>query len=64
MLYLLRLGFLVFLSQFAIADTLTITSTPNGATVDIDDVKTGTTPLQLKVPGRNQRPRGPQRLSA
>lgn len=51
MLYVLRLGLLVFLFQFAVADTLTITSTPNGATVEIDDIKAGTTPLQLKVPG-------------
>lgn len=51
MRYLLRLGLLVFLSQLAIADTLTITSAPTGATVEIDDIKAGTTPLQLKVPG-------------
>jgi S1-C subfamily serine protease len=51
MLKLFRLGLLVFLSQFAIADTLTITSKPSGATIEVDEIKTGTTPLELKVPG-------------
>src|SRR5271157_1581707 len=33
------------------AETLTITSTPPGASVEIDGSEAGTTPLQLKYPG-------------
>jgi serine protease Do len=33
------------------AETLTITSTPSGATVEIDGVVVGTTPCQVKYPG-------------
>ena len=33
------------------ADTLKITSTPPGATVEIDGVKAGTTPFEEEVPG-------------
>jgi PEGA domain len=33
------------------AETLTITSTPPGANVEIDASEAGTTPLQLKYPG-------------
>ena len=33
------------------AATLTITSSPPGATVEIDGVIVGTTPFQMKVPG-------------
>jgi len=33
------------------AETLTITSTPSGATVEIDGVVVGTTPYQVKYPG-------------
>ena len=32
-------------------DTLTITSSPTGATVEIDGVIVGTTPFRMKVPG-------------
>src|SRR5713101_6680336 len=35
----------------ASANTLTITSTPPGATVAIDGVVVGTTPYEMKVPG-------------
>jgi serine protease Do len=33
------------------ADVLTITSTPTGATVEIDGIKVGNTPFEMKVPG-------------
>ncbi|MGA8870885.1 MAG: PEGA domain-containing protein [Candidatus Acidiferrales bacterium] len=33
------------------AETLTITSSPKGATVEIDGIVVGTTPYRLKVPG-------------
>jgi hypothetical protein len=47
---------LAFLASLAltprtIADTLTITSTPSGATVEVDGVIVGTTPYQVKYPG-------------
>lgn len=42
--------FLAFLSV-AHADSLKITSTPSGATVEIDGVKVGTTPFEVNVPG-------------
>ncbi|HEY6905103.1 MAG TPA: trypsin-like peptidase domain-containing protein [Candidatus Acidoferrales bacterium] len=48
------LALLVFPPLFAArahADTLTITSSPPGATVEIDGVIVGTTPFQMKVPG-------------
>jgi S1-C subfamily serine protease len=35
----------------ACADSLKITSTPSGATVEIDGIKRGTTPLDINVPG-------------
>jgi serine protease Do len=35
----------------ACADSLKITSTPSGATVEIDGIKRGTTPLEINVPG-------------
>jgi len=35
----------------AYADSLKITSTPSGATVEIDGIKRGTTPLEINVPG-------------
>jgi serine protease Do len=42
----------LFLSiRMAHADTLMITSNPSGATVEIDDVRAGTTPYEMKVPG-------------
>lgn len=42
---------LLLLAQTAQADTLKITSTPDGATVEIDGVKVGTTPYEAKFPG-------------
>jgi S1-C subfamily serine protease len=42
---------LVSVHLTAKADTLTVTSTPSGATVEIDDVKVGTTPYKVEVPG-------------
>lgn len=39
------------ISPQAHADTLTITSSPSGATVEIDGVIVGKTPCQIKVPG-------------
>jgi hypothetical protein len=41
----------VLLAPRAIADTLTITSSPSGATVEIDGVVAGTTPYKTDVPG-------------
>ena len=41
---------LLFLGS-AFADSLKITSTPSGATVEIDGVNRGTTPLEINVPG-------------
>ena len=49
---LLLSGFLLLLSaQPAHAETLKITSTPPGATVEIDGLKVGTTPYETKFPG-------------
>jgi len=43
---------LLFLCPFrAVADTLKITSTPSGATVEIDGVLAGTTPFEKDYPG-------------
>jgi hypothetical protein len=51
---LLFIGFvflLLLLARTAHAETLKITSTPDGATVEIDGVKVGTTPYEMKLPG-------------
>jgi serine protease Do len=49
---LLVLGsLLLLLAQTVQADSLKITSTPDGATVEIDGVKVGTTPYEAKFPG-------------
>jgi S1-C subfamily serine protease len=48
---LLSVPFLLFCARPARADTLTITSSPPGATVEIDGLKVGTTPYAKKVPG-------------
>jgi serine protease Do len=49
---LLLSGLLVLLSgRKAQADTLKITSTPAGASVEIDGLKVGTTPYETKFPG-------------
>jgi len=49
---LLSFACLLFQSaQTANADSVKITSTPPGATVEIDDVVAGTTPYEMKVPG-------------
>jgi serine protease Do len=45
------LAFPLLFAPLARADTLTITSSPPGATVEIDGVVVGTTPFQMKVPG-------------
>jgi serine protease Do len=42
---------LIGLAQPARADVLTVTSTPAGATVEIDGLKVGVTPYEMKVPG-------------
>src|SRR6201996_2739649 len=42
---------LVLVPQISKADTLTITSTPSGATVEIDGVKVGKTPFTKDYPG-------------
>jgi serine protease Do len=42
---------LLLLAQTAQADMLKITSTPDGASVEIDCVKVGTTPYEAKFPG-------------
>jgi S1-C subfamily serine protease len=50
----LFLVFVCFLPLFALtarADTLKITSDPPGATVEIDGIKVGTTPYEMKMPG-------------
>jgi len=41
----------LLLSAAASADTLKITSTPSGATVELDGVVVGTTPYEVKYPG-------------
>jgi serine protease Do len=41
----------VLVARPALAETLKITSTPPAATVEIDGVKVGTTPYELKLPG-------------
>jgi S1-C subfamily serine protease len=43
--------FLMFFASIASAETLTITSTPPGATVEIDGVKVGVTPFKKVFPG-------------
>lgn len=43
--------FLSFCSTCANADTLTITSTPSGAKVEINGVAEGTTPFEKEFPG-------------
>jgi serine protease Do len=49
---LCSLAFLVsFCPSFARADTLKITSTPSGASVEINGVIVGTTPYEEQVPG-------------
>lgn len=48
---LLAASLLPFIAEPARADTLRITSTPAGATVEIDGLKVGTTPYQTKLPG-------------
>jgi serine protease Do len=50
-LFLLSAFLLSFAARTAWADTLTITSTPAGANVEIDGVKVGTTPYEMKLPG-------------
>ena len=40
-----------FCPSFARADTLKITSTPAGASVEINGVTVGTTPYEEQVPG-------------
>jgi serine protease Do len=47
----LLICFLFSVSPNAEADDLKITSTPPGATVQIDGVKVGVTPYEMKVPG-------------
>src|ERR1700730_6726750 len=42
---------LLLWAQTVQADTLKITSTPDGATVEIDGVKVGTTPFEAQFPG-------------
>jgi len=42
---------LLLAAPLASADTLTLVSTPPGATVEIDGVAVGTTPYTMKVPG-------------
>jgi len=42
---------LLLISPRARADTLTITSTPPGATIEIDGMKTGVTPYKTDCPG-------------
>lgn len=44
-------GFLTVFSRVACADSVTITSSPPGAKVEIDGVAVGTTPYEMKVPG-------------
>ena len=39
------------LAQRTFAETLTITSSPPGATVEIDGIVAGKTPYQMKAPG-------------
>ena len=48
---LLGITLLCIFVPFARADTLKITSTPPGASVEIDGVSVGTTPYQEDVPG-------------
>jgi len=48
---LLSASLLPFIAGPARADTLRITSTPPGATVEIDGVVVGATPYEMKVPG-------------
>jgi len=50
MLQTRTLVFFLLLST-AFADSLKITSTPSGATIEIDGIKRGTTPLEINVPG-------------
>jgi S1-C subfamily serine protease len=50
--FLLSFALVVFLwPPFARADTLKITSTPSGASVEINGVIVGTTPYEEQVPG-------------
>jgi serine protease Do len=49
--YILALVSLLLSSVAAKADTLTLVSTPPGATVEIDGVVVGKTPYEMKVPG-------------
>ena len=46
-----RVLFVLSLLSAASADTIKITSTPSGATVEIDGIKVGTTPCEMQVPG-------------
>jgi S1-C subfamily serine protease len=46
-----RVFVILLLLGTACADSLKITSTPSGATVEIDGVKAGITPLEITVPG-------------
>jgi len=50
-IFLFSGSILLLLAQTALADTLRITSTPPGATVEIDGLKVGTTPYETKLPG-------------
>lgn len=50
-IFLISISLLPCTAQSLRADTLTITSTPPGATVEIDGVAVGTTPYEMKVPG-------------
>src|SRR5215472_1756159 len=46
-----RVLFVLSFLGAASADIVKITSTPSGATVEIDGIKVGTTPYEMKVPG-------------